>query len=87
METIGGSMLYMVLFGLGTIPMMLGAAILKQSMKSFKGISFNKLYPKIVLAIALLLIIRGMNLGIPYLSPKANTIDGITVCETPWKLG
>ncbi|MFY0591105.1 sulfite exporter TauE/SafE family protein [Roseivirga sp.] len=82
METIGGSILYMVLFGLGTIPMMIGAAILKQSIKSMKGFSFNKFYPKIVFTIALLLIIRGMNLGIPYLSPKSNSIDGITVCET-----
>ncbi|OEJ99794.1 hypothetical protein BFP71_09540 [Roseivirga misakiensis] len=82
METIGGSMLYMVLFGLGTVPMMIGAAIMKQSIKSIKGFSFNKVYPKVVLTIALLLIIRGMNLGIPYLSPKSNTVNGITVCKT-----
>lgn len=83
METIEGSMIYMVLFGLGTLPMMLGAAILKQSVLSFKSISFNKLYPKIVLTIALLLIIRGMNLGIPYLSPYVNQTANIAVCEEP----
>ena len=76
-------MAYMVLFGLGTIPMMLGAAYFKKSVHSLKSISFNKLYPRIVLTIAILLIVRGMNLGIPYLSPKVgNTID-MTICETP----
>lgn len=83
MESIGGSMTYMALFGLGTVPMMLGAAILKRSVLSFKSISFNKLYPKMVLVIALLLIIRGMNLGIPYLSPYVNQRADITVCEVP----
>lgn len=83
METIGGSMVYMILFGLGTLPMMLGAAVLKKSVLSLKSISFNKLYPKVVLIIALLLIIRGMNLGIPYLSPYVNQTTNITVCEVP----
>ena len=83
MTSIGGSMAYMAVFGLGTIPMMLGAAYFKKSIQSLKSISFNKLYPKIVLTIAILLIVRGMNLGIPYLSPKvSNTVD-ITICETP----
>ncbi len=83
MTSIGGSMAYMALFGLGTIPMMLGAAYFKKSIQSLKSISFNKLYPKIVLTIAILLIVRGMNLGIPYLSPKVGNASGITICETP----
>lgn len=83
MTSIGGSMAYMALFGLGTIPMMLGAAYFKKSIQSLKTISFNKLYPKIVLTIAILLIVRGMNLGIPYLSPKVSYSTDITICETP----
>ncbi len=83
MTSIGGSMAYMALFGLGTIPMMLGAAYFKKSIQSLKSISFNKLYPKIVLTIAVLLIVRGMNLGIPYLSPKVDMSAGMTICETP----
>ncbi|MBO3698194.1 sulfite exporter TauE/SafE family protein [Roseivirga sp. E12] len=83
MTSIGGSMAYMALFGLGTIPMMLGAAVFKKSVQSLKGISFNKLYPKIVLTVAILLIVRGMNLGIPYLSPKVGNPSEITICETP----
>lgn len=83
MTTISGSMAYMALFGLGTIPMMLGAAYFKKSIQFLKTISFNKLYPKIVLTIAILLIVRGMNLGIPYLSPKVSTSADMTICETP----
>ncbi|OEK00165.1 hypothetical protein BFP97_00920 [Roseivirga sp. 4D4] len=83
MTSVSGSMAYMVLFGLGTVPMMLGAAVFKKSIQSLKSISFNKLYPKIVLTIAILLIVRGMNLGIPYLSPKVADASSITICETP----
>lgn len=83
MTSVGGSMAYMALFGLGTIPMMLGAAYFKKAIQNIKSVSFNKLYPRIVLTIAVLLIVRGMNLGIPYLSPKVNNSAGITICETP----
>lgn len=83
MSSITGSGLYMMLFGLGTVPMMLGAAFFKKSIQSFKRFDFNKLYPKIVLLIGCLLIIRGLNLGVPYLSPKLNQTDHITVCKVP----
>jgi len=83
MTSVPGSMAYMVLFGLGTVPMMLGAAIFKKSIQALRNVRFNKLYPKIVLTIAILLIVRGMNLGIPYLSPKVAGTSSITICETP----
>lgn len=83
MTSVSGSMIYMVLFGLGTVPMMLGAALFKKSIQSIRSIRFNKLYPKIVLTIAILLIVRGMNLGIPYLSPKVSNASSITICTTP----
>ncbi len=81
MTSVPGSMAYMVLFGLGTVPMMLGAAIFKKSIQSLRDVRFNKLYPKIVLTIAILLIVRGMNLGIPYLSPKVVDTSSMTICE------
>ncbi len=82
MSSVGGSMLYMVLFGLGTVPMMIGAALFRKSAQSYKQLNFRKIYPKIVLLIACLLIVRGMNLGVPYLSPKANKMsDSVVMCD------
>ena len=83
MTTLSGSVLYMVLFGLGTLPMMLGVALFKQSMVSLKSFNFNRVYPRLIVILAFLLIARGLNLGIPYLSPKVNNSDQITVCEAP----
>lgn len=65
-----GSALYMTTFGLGTLPMLLLLAfagkILPVSSRSF----FRKSIPYAASLVACLLIVRGMNLGIPYLSPK-----------------
>lgn len=83
MNTLGGSVTYMMLFGVGTLPMMLGVALFKQSITSIKTFNFNRIYPKLVVILAFLLIVRGLNLGIPYLSPKMNDSGQITVCETP----
>jgi sulfite exporter TauE/SafE len=62
--------IYMVLFGLGTFPAMYFVSVLKP-FASFKlKRLFKKLSPVLVFIFACLFIIRGMNLGIPYLSPK-----------------
>ena len=62
--------LYMMLFGLGTVPLMSAAAysssVLSTPMKS----KIRRLIPVFVVLIGALFIIRGMGLGIPYVSPK-----------------
>lgn len=60
---------FMFYFGLGTMPMMFAVAVLGQfvSMNFRNGI--KKAMPIIVTIMALLLILRGLNLGIPYISP------------------
>ena len=62
-------MFYMMLFGLGTLPMML----LASQFRSFISINIRnrmrQLVPVFVGVMAILFIIRGLNLGIPYLSP------------------
>lgn len=68
------SIVCMAAFGLGTIPMMLAIPILGRSM-TFR-FQFQKLVPLAVFAVAALLILRGMNLGIPYLSPELGASAG-----------
>ena len=67
---VGGAMLYMVLFGLGTFPLMflvsLSGKLISLKMRSM----FNRAVPYVGLTLAMLFIVRGLGLGIPYLSPK-----------------
>lgn len=60
---------YMLLFGLGTIPVMLAMSFVG----NFIGVKtrryINRLLPVGAAVIAVLFIVRGLGLGIPYLSP------------------
>lgn len=62
--------LYMALFGLGTIPIMFATSMLGRVLTFDLKRKINKLVPAFAVILALLFIMRGLNLGIPYLSPK-----------------
>ena len=62
-------MLYMILFGLGTLPMMLAISILGNVLSISVRNKLNKVIPYMVVFIAIIFIFRGLCLGIPYLSP------------------
>ena len=62
--------LFMLVFGLGTIPLMLSVSIFGNQLQKKVLTPFRKLIPFFVILIGILFILRGMNLGIPYLSPK-----------------
>ncbi|RZS99687.1 sulfite exporter TauE/SafE family protein [Aquimarina brevivitae] len=66
---IGLSGLYLILFGLGTVPLMTLAAYLGTSLQLQSQQRLQKLIPIVVVLIGMLFIIRGLGLGIPYLSP------------------
>ena len=65
--------LYMMLFGLGTAPLMSAAALMGKLIKGKWGPKLRKVIPAFVILIGLLFILRGMGLGIPYISPKLQT--------------
>lgn len=67
---------YMLLFGFGTIPMMLGLALLGGNLQAAIRLRFQRWIPAGVLCVALLLIVRGLSLGIPYLSPDLGSVSG-----------
>lgn len=74
--------LYMTLFGLGTMPMMVMASLAS----GFVSLSFRrkiqKMIPAFMLFFAVLFILRGMNLGIPFLSPVLQTEGmGVVICH------
>ncbi|MEM1134549.1 MAG: sulfite exporter TauE/SafE family protein [Bacteroidota bacterium] len=73
--------LYMSAFGLGTLPMLLAISYLgKLITPGFRGF-VRKSLPIVVLFLGFLFIMRGLNLGIPYLSPKANHAHSVSVCQ------
>lgn len=63
-------MLFMVFFGLGTVPAMLGTSIAGNFINfNFKR-KFAKFVPVFAVILAVIFMLRGMKLGIPYISPK-----------------
>ena len=64
--------LYMVFFGLGTAPMLLTVATFGNWLAPKWRTFFNKLVPYFLAIVAILLILRGLNLGIPLVSPKTD---------------
>ena len=62
--------LVMILFGLGTIPMMFAATIFGKFINLNIRKKITKAIPVFAVILGILFIVRGMGLGIPYLSPK-----------------
>jgi len=62
--------LYMVLFGLGTIPLMTAAVYLGKFLNTKIKQNIQKAIPVFVILIGVLFILRGLGLGIPYISPS-----------------
>ena len=69
--------LYMLLFGLGTIPLMTMAIYLGKFLNSTIKQRIQKAIPIFVIIIGVLFILRGLGLGIPYISP-APIVDTAT---------
>lgn len=61
--------LFMLLFGLGTFPMMMMLSVSRRFATPKFRFHINRLMPYIAMIVGVLLILRGLNLGIPYLSP------------------
>ncbi len=62
--------LYMVLYGLGTVPMMSFVIFISNFITASTRNKIQKIIPFITIIIGLLFIIRGLGLNIPYLSPS-----------------
>lgn len=81
--SLGDSALYMAFFGMGTLPMMLSTMFAKDFMKlSFRN-TIQRALPYMLALMGILFVLRGLGLGIPYISPSngALTIDGTTGCH------
>jgi sulfite exporter TauE/SafE len=79
---IGESMVLMAAFGAGTLPAMLALSYFGVQIKLSVRQQIKKAMPYVVAAMAVLLILRGMNLGIPFVSPAmAHAPQAVISCH------
>jgi len=69
---------FMALFGLGTVPIMFAASLFSSILSIKTQLNFRKAIPVFSFLIGVLFILRGLNLGIPYVSPKMQQIHSTT---------
>jgi sulfite exporter TauE/SafE len=62
----------MLFFGLGTFPMMFATVFMGNYLNQSLRQKIHKVVPALLFCMAVLLILRGMNLGIPFISPELN---------------
>ncbi|OXB04702.1 hypothetical protein B0A81_16175 [Flavobacterium plurextorum] len=70
MQSAGLGVLYMLLYGLGTIPLMTVVVYINSLLKLPFRNKIQKAIPYVAIIIGVLFILRGLGLGIPYLSPS-----------------
>ena len=75
--------LYMFFFGLGTIPLMTSAIYLGKFLNVQAKQRIQKAIPVFVVIIGALFILRGLGLGIPYISPApvVEMVEGAINCH------
>jgi sulfite exporter TauE/SafE len=76
--TLADAVLYMAFFGLGTMPTMLAIGLSGKICPPAWRLKLRGAIPAGVCLVAGLLILRGMGLGIPYLSPSL--VAGVPAC-------
>ncbi len=74
MQNTAIGVLYMILFGIGTLPMMSSVVYLNTILTVPLRNSIQKVIPFVVVLIGTLFILRGLGLGIPYVSPASTSL-------------
>jgi sulfite exporter TauE/SafE len=80
---IGESVGFMAMFGAGTLPLMMLAAYAMQRLKWKNRVAVRQMIPYFIGILGILLILRGMNLGIPFISPAFPELPGRPVTCHP----
>lgn len=70
------AMVFMTAFGLGTVPLMMALQFSGNKLSPSFRMKLQKLIPVVWAVMGVLLILRGLNLGIPYLSPHFSGLNG-----------
>ena len=82
--SVSSGMLYMLIFGIGTIPVMLSISLAGNIIGPATKQRIYRLVPVFIITLGGLFILRGLNLGIPYISPEITGSEGtetFQMCE------
>ncbi|HRN58169.1 MAG TPA: sulfite exporter TauE/SafE family protein, partial [Agriterribacter sp.] len=69
LQGVGQGVVFMTMFGLGTLPAMMAISYFGTSLSLNVRMAMRKAVPYGISLMAVVLILRGMNLGIPFISP------------------
>ncbi|MCW8849611.1 MAG: sulfite exporter TauE/SafE family protein [Melioribacteraceae bacterium] len=73
---------FMALFGLGTAPIMFATSLVGKFISDGIRSKINKLIPVFAIILAIIFILRGLSLGIPFLSPPEKKLNVPITLET-----
>jgi sulfite exporter TauE/SafE len=73
--------LFMMFFGIGTIPLLLTATLASDAIGQRIRVKMQKVVPYFVFMLGLLFILRGMSLGIPFVSPTTEKLEPKVMVE------
>lgn len=65
----------MAAFGIGTLPAMIAVTFMANKITPQWRQRMNKAVPYLLTVVGLLIVLRGMNLNIPYISPKISVVE------------
>lgn len=71
-------MAFLAGFGVGTLPLMLGVSLIGHTLRPGVRKKMSALLPAFTFLLAILFILRGLNLGIPYVSPQVKETTSAT---------
>lgn len=77
------SMLFMAMFGAGTLPAMMAFGLLGARLTLPVRQTLRRIIPYGITVMALILILRGLNLGIPFISPVLQHDPGVSAACHP----
>ncbi|ULQ50831.1 sulfite exporter TauE/SafE family protein [Flavihumibacter fluvii] len=78
-NNLADGIIFMTSFGLGTFPAMLTLSLFGYMASISVRNNIKKLTPFIIAAMGILLILRGLNMGIPYISPVLESARGAAI--------
>lgn len=81
MPGVAGAAAYMACFGLGTLPLMLGLSVSGRLVPLTWRMGMRRVVPYAASILAVLFILRGLGLGIPYLSPHLSAAASAAVAR------
>ena len=68
-------MAFMMMFGIGTAPALLALSLAGNVVSGRLRRKVSKIVPAFIVILGIIFILRGMSLGIPYISPKAEKLE------------